>query len=805
MTIANRLKMNIILSAGVVLIMIAAFGAAFIIEGQARDQYVLADNLMKEMSELNEVTDYYIRHPEERPKVQWKLKYADLMETLKHLRQRQRRDILVDRMNRDLDEVRVLFNELVSTHERGEPFSAGSNPDEALLTVKREQLADLIALRSRSIKGTASRIAADSLVKDSDIHRTEGAIFPVFAITMIVVAVWSSTRISRSIAGPIEKLRKSAEIFGTGNLDHRIGLTSDDEVGQLAREFDSMAASLKETTASRDDLAKEVTERRRAEEALIAAHERAVWLARFPDENPNPVLRVSHDGSILYRNPAAAILAGWACEAGQPLPDLLLPLVGQAMEQGQMAQEDVQLGGRFYSVSVTPFPADKYANIYGRDITEDKRAEQERQTTVDFLQLVNSTAGFADLVHKAAAFFQERSGCEAVGIRLKEGDDYPYYEARGFPKEFVRMESSLCTRNDSFDILRDDSGNPVLACMCGNIICGRFDASKPFFTVHGSFWTNSTTQLLASTTEADRQARTRNRCNGEGYESVALISLHVGQERQGLIQLNDHRKGMFDLNIISLWERLAGYLAVALAKSRTEEELRESTEELKRSNADLQQFAYAASHDLQEPLRGLACFAGLLEKRYKGKLDERADEFIDYIINDAIRMQELIKDLLEYSTIEIKSKILTHTNCSVVLEEAFHNLRSAVEETGAELTYDLLPAVMADASQLRRLFQNLIGNAIKFRSKEKPRIHISAERKGNELVFAVKDNGIGFDSEFAARIFVVFQRLHTRREYPGTGIGLAISKKIVEHHGGRIWAESESGKGSTFFFALPLQ
>jgi hypothetical protein len=342
-----------------------------------------------------------------------------------------------------------------------------------------------------------------------------------------------------------------------------------------------------------------------------------------------------------------------------------------------------------------PFP-EKLINFYRRDITEDKREQSE--IAVDFLGLSIRPQGL--LIWSKALPFQQ-SGCEAVGIRFKEGDDYPYYETRGFPKEFVKMESSLCTRNGNFEIVRDSSGNPVLACMCGNVICGRFDASKPFFTGYGSFWTNSTTQLLASTTEADRQARTRNRCNGEGYESVSLISLHVGQERLGLIQLNDRRKGMFDPKIISLWERLAGYLAVALAKCRTEEELRKSTEDLKRSNADLQQFAYAASHDLQEPLRGLASFAGLLGKRYKGKLDEKADEFIDYIIDDAKRMQELIRDLLEYSQIETKGKILTHTNCSVVLEEAFYNLRSAVKETGAELTYDLLPTVMADASQLK--------------------------------------------------------------------------------------------------------
>jgi PAS domain S-box-containing protein len=239
-------------------------------------------------------------------------------------------------------------------------------------------------------------------------------------------------------------------------------------------------------------------------------------------------------------------------------------------------------------------------------------------------------------------------------------------------------------------------------------------------------------------------------------------------------------------------------------RKKAEEELHMLTEELKRSNSDLQQFAYAASHDLQEPLRGIAGYTRLLEKRYKGKLDKKADEFMDYIIGDAKRMQDLIKDLLEYSQIETKLKVVKPANCSVILEEAFNNLRSIVKDTGTELTYDYLPIVMADASQLKRLFQNLIGNAIKFHSQENPRIHISAKQRGDVWVFSVKDNGIGFESGLAERIFGMFQRLHTRQDYPGTGIGLAICKKIVERHGGRIWAESRPGNGSTFYFTLPV-
>jgi len=238
-------------------------------------------------------------------------------------------------------------------------------------------------------------------------------------------------------------------------------------------------------------------------------------------------------------------------------------------------------------------------------------------------------------------------------------------------------------------------------------------------------------------------------------------------------------------------------------RKQAEGKLKKLSDELARSNADLQQFAYTASHDLQEPIMVVAGFVKLLAKRYKGKLDEKADEFIEHAIDGTERMQVLIKDLLDYSRVGSTGKSFVHTDCLSALDKAVFNLQIAIKESGAVITHDDLPTVMADSSQLARLFQNLISNAIKFRGKEASKIHISARKKEDEWIFNFKDNGIGIDSKFSEQIFVMFQRLHTKKQYPGTGIGLATCKKIVERHGGRIWVESEQGKGSTFYFTIP--
>jgi PAS domain S-box-containing protein len=310
--------------------------------------------------------------------------------------------------------------------------------------------------------------------------------------------------------------------------------------------------------------------------------------------------------------------------------------------------------------------------------------------------------------------------------------------------------------------------------------------------------------------ELESKLQRRHEAAKAGLRSAFAFPILVGGEFYGVMEFFARTVRPRDERILEIAQTAGIQIGQFIARLQAEAALREANDELERqarellrSNAELQQFAYVASHDLQEPLRMISSYTQLLMRRYGDRFDQEAREFMDFVVDGAARMKQLIEDILAYSRVGTRTRELKAVPSEAALKKAVVNLRASIEGSGAAVTHDALPEVAADEAQLVQLFQNLIGNALKFKTAEAPRIHVSAAPRQDAWEFAVRDNGIGIEPQYFERIFMVFQRLHGKGEYPGTGIGLAICKKVVDRHGGRIHVESRPGEGSTFFFTLP--
>ncbi len=456
-------------------------------------------------------------------------------------------------------------------------------------------------------------------------------------------------------------------------------------------------------------------------------------LAKFPSENPNPILRVDKE-RVLYDNKSGENL--FKIKEGDNIPVLLQDIVHKVIDRNIAMTTEIELNNFIYSLDITPIKEEGYANIYGRDITEHKITEEN---------LIKSEHNLKERVKELTCLY---------GIsELAENPDISTDEL---------LQGTLALVPPAWQF-------PGIAC--ARILFDNVEYKTENFKI--------TEWKLSHSTSVS--------------EKVMEIEIYYFEDKPFL---EEERSLIYDI----------GYrLKLIIESKKKEEDLLITLKNLKFSNQELQQFAYVASHDLQEPLRMVISFTQLLEKRYKDKLDKDANDFIHFAVDGAIRMKGLINDLLDYSRIITRREPLKKINFEKVLDDVILNLQMKIKETSAKISYDELPSLMADRTQLMQLFQNLISNALKFRSKKAPQIHISAQHTHNEWIFSVKDNGIGMEQMFLKKIFIIFQRLHTKDEYPGSGIGLAICKRIVDRLNGRIWVESEVGKGSTFKFAIPIK
>lgn len=503
---------------------------------------------------------------------------------------------------------------------------------------------------------------------------------------------------------------------------------------------------------------------------------------------------------------------------------------------------------------------------FTRDITDRKRAEEAlRQSEQKFRAIFDGTFQFIGLLTPEGILTEaNRPALDAIAVNLKDVTGQPFWAtpwwthspalqaqlkqaiARAAKGELVRFEAEHILANGSsvfvdFSVkpILDGKGNVIMLIPEGRDISDRkqtetqlrqqkaflksiYDGTEQAIFVvdiaankefhYASF--NPVSERYAGVTNAQIQGKTPEEAFGEALGSA------IRQNYERCLQ-TDHSiayEEKLDFESHSIWTlttlsplrdeqgqiyRIIGTATDISDRKQAEVKLQNQKQDLARSNDELQQFAYVASHDLQEPLRMITSYLELLERRYKGQLDDKADKFIAYAVDGATRMQILINDLLSYSRVGTQGQNYESVDCEKILQNVLRNLRVAIAESNAIIAHDPLPSLNADVTQLTQLFQNLIGNALKFRREDPPQIYVGVKRTNGKWLFSVRDNGIGIESQYTNRIFVIFQRLHNRTEYSGTGMGLAICKKIVERHGGTLWVESIPGEGSTFYFTLP--
>jgi len=564
-------------------------------------------------------------------------------------------------------------------------------------------------------------------------------------IILSIIIVFSgimAISIAQSISGPIEKVAEGARIIGSGNLDYKIGINLKDEIGQLARTFDKMTGDLKDLGIARD------AERQRLYTVL--------------ETLPVYVVLMTGDYHVPFANRFFRERFGeshgkrcyeYLFNRDEPCDNCETHKVLQTGKPHHW--EWTGPDGRNYNVHDYPFrDTDSSSMILemGIDVTEQKRAEESLrsaslyarnliETSLDPLVTISADGKITD-VNEATV--------KVTGVPREKliGTDFSDY----FTEPEKAREGYRLVFNNGFVK----------------------DYPLTIRHEHGHL----TDVLYNASVYKDARGNVL---------GVFAAARDVTMLKRTEAQLRLHRDKLEEL-----------------VKERTFE-LETSNKQLARSNENLEQFAYVASHDLQEPLRIMSNYSQLLEKRYRDKLDKDADDFIDFIVDAAKRMQKLITDLLEYSRVGRKDASMTEVDCNEILRKVTNILSTTIASEQAIVTHDNLPVLTAQETGLTQLFQNLLGNALKFRGKEPPAIHVSARLGKNEWVFAVRDNGIGIEQQYKERIFQIFQRLHSRGEYPGTGIGLSICKKIAENHGGRIWVESQPGNGATFWFTIPIR
>jgi len=575
----------------------------------------------------------------------------------------------------------------------------------------------------------------------------------------------------------------------------------------------------------------DITQRKQAQDALqeSEAHYRSLFdnmlngyaYCQMLYEQDTPV-----DFIYLAVNDAFATLTGLTEVIGRKASDVipglreedpeLIAAYGRVARTGmpETIENYVPSLQMWFAISLYSPHRDYFVTVFDV-ITQRKRLEKRQELAVQLLERLNQSQDTGTLIGDILRLVKVHTGIEAVGIRLREGDDFPYFQTNGFSEHFVNAERQVCVRSESGAVIRDADGQPMLACMCGNILCGRFNPSLPFFTPYGSFWSNGTTELLATTTEPDRQSATRNRCNAEGYESVALIPLRSGADIIGLLQLNDHRKGMFTLEMIRFFEGMGASIGIALAHQQADEQRSVLEAQLRRQQRleTVGQLAAGVAHDFNNLLTGITGFTQFALDTAPENSTSRQD--LTEVLALSQRAADLTRQLLAFSRRQPLQTVVLDLNQLI-----FNLLKMLGRLIGEHiaLAFDpdmALGHIKADPGQLEQVIVNLAVNA-RDAMPEGGKLTIATANveldeeyanthadttPGAYILLTVTDNGCGMDDSVCEHLFEPF--FTTKGVGKGTGLGLATSYGIVKQHGGSLWVESAVGQGTTFHIYLP--
>ncbi len=722
-------------------------------------------NLAREARESNEIvnkitilrslTQDYLLYRTERAQRQWSAIYAELLRLLDNSAYRTlQSEYGLGDAPQKLKNVGDTFSRLMAVPENPGPANPGTGTGGELqnrlttqLLLATQELVTRFINLSETVNGEL--IATQRLTSFLDI-------LALSVLTLLFTG--AMIFLQRSVVKPVLRLHDGAEIIGSGHLDHKLGIDSQDEIGELSRAFDRMTGNLQQRT---EDLAKtiaqleeEISERQKVEEALRKQ-------AALIDLAHDAIFVRDIDSRVVFWNRGAEETYGW--------------------------KREETLGQVTHSLLQTRFPA-------GREEVDQSLVQQGLWDG----ELIHTRADGATIMVASRQVLQRNDRGEPEAI-LEINRDITEQKRAG---EAIR-EASAYARS-----LIEASLDPLVTISPAGKITDVNQATEAATGIDRARLVG--TDFSDYFTEPDK-AR-------EGYRQVFSQGLVVdypltlrhasGRLMEVLYNAAIYRNEAGEVQGVfaaarDITERKRAEEELARLNTELEQRVRERTAELERSNRDLEDFAYISSHDMQEPLRKIANFSQMLAKQYQGQLDEQAVRYFGYVTDGAKRMQALINDLLSYSRVGRAELPLIVAPLEEILSGTLNDLHALIKESHAEISHDPLPTLKVNPLQMGRLLQNLIGNAIKFHGGQPPRIHLAARQEDGEWVISVRDNGIGFEPQYAENIFTVFKRLNSKEKYPGTGIGLAICKKIVERHGGRIWAESEPGRGATFSFSIP--